>query len=75
MKHCKVERDTSGDIEDGTSYFGVPVFSYKELEEATHNFDPAKELGDGGFGTVYYGMKLKFLTIQTQDYIQVFQDN
>lgn len=26
-----------------------------ELEQATHNFDPAQELGDGGFGTVYYG--------------------
>ncbi|KAL1807724.1 hypothetical protein ACET3Z_024714 [Daucus carota] len=55
LKRRKVERDTSDDIEDGTSFFGVPFFSYKELEEATHHFDPAKELGDGGFGTVYYG--------------------
>ncbi|KAL2457557.1 Protein kinase superfamily protein [Forsythia ovata] len=37
-------------------YFGVQVFSYNELEEATNNFDPSKELGDGGFGTVYYGV-------------------
>ncbi|CAH8381336.1 unnamed protein product [Eruca vesicaria subsp. sativa] len=37
---------------------GVRLFSYEELEEATSNFDPSKELGDGGFGTVYYG-KLK----------------
>ncbi|KAL0694796.1 hypothetical protein Bca4012_061976 [Brassica carinata] len=37
---------------------GVRLFSYDELVEATGNFDPSKELGDGGFGTVYYG-KLK----------------
>ncbi|KAL5553088.1 hypothetical protein UlMin_040489 [Ulmus minor] len=46
------------DPEGGSAYFGVPLFSYKELEEATHNFDDEKELGDGGFGTVYHG-KLK----------------
>ncbi|PKI69940.1 hypothetical protein CRG98_009815 [Punica granatum] len=38
-----------------STYFGVRLFSYRELEEATYNFDPSKELGDGGFGTVYYG--------------------
>ncbi|GKU97614.1 hypothetical protein SLEP1_g10741 [Rubroshorea leprosula] len=40
----------------GSTYFGVQVFSYAELEEATDNFNPSKELGDGGFGTVYYGV-------------------
>ncbi|KAK9034976.1 hypothetical protein V6N11_077027 [Hibiscus sabdariffa] len=44
------------DIERGSSYFGAHVFSYEELEEATDNFDPSKQLGEGGFGTVYYGV-------------------
>ncbi|KAJ9554283.1 hypothetical protein OSB04_018328 [Centaurea solstitialis] len=47
-------KDKSQDLEDA-SVFGVPVFSYAELQDATHNFDTSQELGDGGFGTVYYG--------------------
>lgn len=47
-------KDKSRDLEDA-SVFGVPVFSYTELQDATHNFDASQELGDGGFGTVYYG--------------------
>ncbi|XP_062117038.1 LEAF RUST 10 DISEASE-RESISTANCE LOCUS RECEPTOR-LIKE PROTEIN KINASE-like 1.2 isoform X3 [Humulus lupulus] len=43
------------DIEKGSTYFGVHVFTYEELVEATNNFDSSKELGDGGFGTVYFG--------------------
>ncbi|KAJ8562986.1 hypothetical protein K7X08_031438 [Anisodus acutangulus] len=43
------------DLEGSSKYFGLPVFSYATLEEATNNFDSSQELGDGGFGTVYYG--------------------
>lgn len=39
----------------GSTYFGVRVFTYEELEKATNCFDSSKELGDGGFGTVYHG--------------------
>ncbi|KAK4788398.1 hypothetical protein SAY86_019717 [Trapa natans] len=46
---------SNSSLENGSTYFGVRVFSYQELEEATDNFHPSRELGDGGFGTVYYG--------------------
>ncbi|KAL4582516.1 hypothetical protein LXL04_007066 [Taraxacum kok-saghyz] len=38
-----------------SSYFGTQVFSNEELEIATDNFNNSRELGDGGFGAVYYG--------------------
>ncbi|GMH04317.1 hypothetical protein Nepgr_006156 [Nepenthes gracilis] len=44
------------DLERGSTYFGVQVFSHAELEKATNNFDESRELGDGGFGAVYYGV-------------------
>ncbi|KAF8378672.1 hypothetical protein HHK36_030021 [Tetracentron sinense] len=43
------------DLEKGSTYFGLHYFTYNELEDATNNFDPTKEVGDGGFGTVYHG--------------------
>lgn len=46
---------SKSDFENSADYLGVKVFSYNELEEATENFHESRELGDGGFGTVYYG--------------------
>ncbi|KAF9591596.1 hypothetical protein IFM89_004825 [Coptis chinensis] len=52
-----ISRDLSSkpDLEKGSTYFQTPIFTYKELDEATNHFDSSKELGDGGFGTVYHG--------------------
>ncbi|KAI8528676.1 hypothetical protein RHMOL_Rhmol12G0166000 [Rhododendron molle] len=46
------------DPEQAGAIYGVHIFKYSELEKATGNFNSEKELGDGGFGTVYQG-KLK----------------
>lgn len=48
-------RSSKSDVGKASAYFGAQVFNCLELEEATNNFDSSKELGDGGFGTVYHG--------------------
>ncbi|CAK9312151.1 unnamed protein product [Citrullus colocynthis] len=46
------------ELEKGENYMAVPLFSYQELVQATNKFNPANQLGDDGFGTVYYGKLL-----------------
>lgn len=54
--------NSSSDVEFSHVFFKIPIFSYKELQEATDNFSKDRLLGDGGFGTVYYGKMIKALT-------------
>ncbi|XP_020106134.1 LEAF RUST 10 DISEASE-RESISTANCE LOCUS RECEPTOR-LIKE PROTEIN KINASE-like 1.2 isoform X1 [Ananas comosus] len=37
-------------------FYQTHLFSYDELEAATDGFSDSRELGDGGFGTVYKGI-------------------
>ncbi|CAH8358521.1 unnamed protein product [Eruca vesicaria subsp. sativa] len=47
--------NSKSDVEFSNVFFKIPIFTYKELQEATENFSKDRLLGDGGFGTVYYG--------------------
>ncbi|XP_027364784.1 LEAF RUST 10 DISEASE-RESISTANCE LOCUS RECEPTOR-LIKE PROTEIN KINASE-like 1.1 [Abrus precatorius] len=52
---CASDVYSNPHLESASIYFGVPVFTYKDLKIATKSFDRSRELGEGGFGIVYYG--------------------
>ena len=47
----------NANLESGSFFCGIPIFTYSELQEATNKFNMV--LGDGGFGIVYYGKNIK----------------
>ncbi|KAI7738158.1 hypothetical protein M8C21_007541 [Ambrosia artemisiifolia] len=51
----KKETSTHRELE-GYSLDNIRNFSYKELQQATYNFDRSTKIGRGGFGIVYKGV-------------------
>lgn len=74
---------TMGTLSSGLSYFSPDrsvEFSYKELSDATDNFSNAKKIGQGGYGSVFYGelhgqkLAIKMMNMQaTKEFLAELQ--
>ncbi|KAL8248359.1 hypothetical protein R6Q59_005227 [Mikania micrantha] len=67
--------------EEDRKALDVPFFEFKAIVSATHNFSPANELGQGGFGPVYKGtfhgeteMAVKKLSSQSGQGLKEFKN-
>lgn len=47
------------------------IFTYKELYNATNGFSEKKKLGEGGFGSVYWGKTSEGLEVCMHIYIYI----
>lgn len=51
----RVTKSTKRRFTETTNNYSVPIYSYKDIERATHSFSEKQRLGTGAYGTVYAG--------------------
>ncbi|CAA3005232.1 cold-responsive kinase 1-like [Olea europaea subsp. europaea] len=81
-KACACNRASNGNSERNTenlSEENVKLYSYKELQLATENFNPRNKIGEGGFGSVYKGRlkdgslaAIKVLSVESKQGVREF---
>lgn len=54
--YSSLNKDGSCDIDVAVALMGTQSFTNKELNQATNGFSDACKLGEGAFGSVYYGV-------------------
>ncbi|KAM3730048.1 hypothetical protein ACB098_12G057900 [Castanea mollissima] len=51
----KLSKSLNGEVSSFCSV-QIPTFSFMEINELTHDFDPSRKIGEGRYGTVYRGI-------------------